>query len=203
MEMTAAGATGPEFLTSHCMRRKGSVRTGTAFGRPGLISTESQSFQNQCPLPSAPCFQSPQPIPSDSPMYTRAHRHTQQRCHPASRGLPAVAGKALTIKQKSTLPVSKTRQDKSLFRSLSDTCPPPLEQTRCVVLIGRGSIGLLSNNARRQLMSIGASEHRAFVRAKARFAGPKAQGHSFIRRNAVFTGHIAMCRWRHFRQSRS
>ena len=34
-------------------------------------------------------------------------------------------------------------------------------------------------------MSIGASEHRAFVRAKARFAGPKAQEHSFVRRNAV------------------
>ena len=41
----------------------------------------------------------------------------------------------------------------------------------------------------RQLMSIGASEHRAFVRAKARFAGQKAQEHSFVRRNAVFTGH--------------
>ena len=37
----------------------------------------------------------------------------------------------------------------------------------------------------RQLMSIGASEHRTFVRAKARFAGPKAQEHSFVRRNAV------------------
>ena len=47
-------------------------------------------------------------------------------------------------------------------------------------------------------MSIGASEHRAFVRAKARFAGQKAQEHSFVRRNAVFTGHIAMYRWRHF-----
>ena len=34
-------------------------------------------------------------------------------------------------------------------------------------------------------MSIGASEHRAFVRAKARFAGQKAQEHSFVRRNAV------------------
>ena len=34
-------------------------------------------------------------------------------------------------------------------------------------------------------MSIGASEHRTFVRAKARFAGQKAQGHSFVRRNAV------------------
>ncbi len=47
-------------------------------------------------------------------------------------------------------------------------------------------------------MSIGASEHRAFVRAKARFAGQKAQEHSFVRRNAVFAGHIAMYRWRHF-----
>ena len=47
-------------------------------------------------------------------------------------------------------------------------------------------------------MSIGASEHRTFVRAKARFAGQKAQEHSFVRRNAVFTGHIAMYRWRLF-----
>ena len=37
----------------------------------------------------------------------------------------------------------------------------------------------------RQLMSIGASEHRTLVRAKARFAGQKAQEHSFVRRNAV------------------
>ena len=125
MGMTAAGVTGPEFLTSHCMRRKGSVRTGTAFGRPGLVSTESKSFQNQRPLPSAPCFQSPQPIPSDSPMYTRARRHPQQRCHPESRGPSAVADNTLTDKQKSTLPVSKTRQNKSLFHSLSDTYPPP------------------------------------------------------------------------------
>ena len=50
----------------------------------------------------------------------------------------------------------------------------------------------------RQLMSIGASEHRPFVRAKARFAGQKAQEHGFVRRNAVFTGHIAMYRWWHF-----
>ena len=44
----------------------------------------------------------------------------------------------------------------------------------------------------RQLMSIGASEHRAFVRAKARFAGQKAQEHSFVRRNAV-TPYILPC----------
>ena len=47
-------------------------------------------------------------------------------------------------------------------------------------------------------MSIGASEHRTFVRAKARLAGQKSQEHSFVRRNAVFTGHIAMYRWWHF-----
>ena len=34
-------------------------------------------------------------------------------------------------------------------------------------------------------MGIGASEHRTLVRAKARFAGQKAQEHSFVRRNAV------------------
>ena len=39
----------------------------------------------------------------------------------------AVADNTLTIKQKSILPVSKTRQDKSLFRLLSDTYLPPLE----------------------------------------------------------------------------
>jgi len=39
----------------------------------------------------------------------------------------AVADNTLTIKQKSILPVSKTRQDKSLFRLLSDTYPPPAE----------------------------------------------------------------------------
>ena len=37
----------------------------------------------------------------------------------------------------------------------------------------------------RQLMSIGASEHRAFVRAKARFAGPQGSGTHFVHRNAV------------------
>ena len=41
-------------------------------------------------------------------------------------------------------------------------------------------------------MSIGASEHRPFVRAKARFAGQKAQEHSFVRRNAV-TPDILLC----------
>ena len=81
-----------------------------------------------------------------------------------------MADNTLIIKQKSTLPVSKTRQDKSLFRSLSDTYLPPANPTRCA-----------SHRQR---------EHRAFVRAKARFAGQKAQEHSFVRRNAVFTGHI-------------
>ena len=41
-------------------------------------------------------------------------------------GRSVVADNALTIKQKSTLPVSKTRQDKSLFRSLSGAYLPPL-----------------------------------------------------------------------------
>ena len=55
----------------------------------------------------------------------------------------------------------------------------------------------------RQLMSIGASEHRAFVQAKARFVGQKAQEHGFVRRNAVFTGHIARYRWWHFLAERA
>ena len=39
----------------------------------------------------------------------------------------AVADNTLTIKQKSALPVGETRQDKSSFRSLSDTyLPPPM-----------------------------------------------------------------------------
>ena len=41
------------------------------------------------------------------------------------RAISVVADNTLTIKQKSTLPVSKTRQDKSLFCSLPDTYPPP------------------------------------------------------------------------------
>ena len=42
-------------------------------------------------------------------------------------GRSAVADNTLTIKQKSTLPVGKTRQDKSSFLSLSDTyLPPPM-----------------------------------------------------------------------------
>ena len=58
-----------------------------------------------------------------------------------------VADNTLIIKQKSTLPVSKTRQDKSLFCSLSGTYPPP--QTRpAVPHAGRGSIGLLSGQRR-------------------------------------------------------
>ena len=192
MEMTAAGATGPEFLTSHCMHRNGFVRTGTAFGRPGLVSTESQSFQNQRPLPSAPCFQSPQPIPSDSPMYTRAHRHPQQRCHPESRGRSAVAGKALTDKQMTVLPVRISGQVKPLIYSVQDV----IRHRSCVVLSAEGASGFCRTMPPpgRQLMSIGVSEHRAFVRAKARFAGEKARQRQFIRRNAVFTGHIAMYR---------
>ena len=50
----------------------------------------------------------------------------------------------------------------------------------------------------RQLMSIGASEHRAFVRAKARFAGPNGSETHFVRRNAVIPDIFAMYRWRHF-----
>ena len=42
----------------------------------------------------------------------------------------AVADNTLTIKQKSTLPVSKTRQDKSLFCSLPGTYPPLLALER-------------------------------------------------------------------------
>ena len=41
----------------------------------------------------------------------------------------AVTDNTLIIKQKSTLPVSKTRQDKSLFCSLSGAYLPPVEQT--------------------------------------------------------------------------
>ena len=44
----------------------------------------------------------------------------------------AVADNTLTIKQKSTLPVSKTRQDKSLFCSLSDAYLPPPCDPLCV-----------------------------------------------------------------------
>ena len=46
-------------------------------------------------------------------------------------GRTAVADNTLTIKQKSILPIRKTRQDKSLFRSLSGAYPPPLESGLC------------------------------------------------------------------------
>ena len=52
-------------------------------------------------------------------------------------GRTAVADNTLTIKQKSILPIRKTRQDKSLFRSLSGAYPPPLESGLCVVLLCR------------------------------------------------------------------
>ena len=55
---------------------------------------------------------------------------SKSRCGGKS-GTRAVADNTLIIKQKSILPVGKTRQDKSLFRSLSDAYLPPL---RCVVL---------------------------------------------------------------------
>ena len=91
----------------------------------------------------------------------------------------AVADNTLTIKQKSTLPVSKTRQDKSLFRSLSGAYLPPVERTSVSSMSAEGASGFCQTMppSDRQLMSIGASEHRTSVRAKARFAGPKAQEH--------------------------
>ena len=55
---------------------------------------------------------------------------SKSRCGGKS-GTRAVADNTLIIKQKSILHVGKTRQDKSLFRSLLDTYLPPL---RCVVL---------------------------------------------------------------------
>ena len=60
-----------------------------------------------------------------SPGVSAASLFPTARCRSAAP--PAVADNTLTIKQKSTLPVSKTRQDKSLFRSLPGTYPPPLE----------------------------------------------------------------------------
>ncbi len=61
------------------------------------------------------------------------HCLTKARCSLCRRGAhsgrSAVADNTLIIKQKSILPVGKTRQDKSLFRSLSDTYLPPVGQT--------------------------------------------------------------------------
>ena len=53
------------------------------------------------------------------------------RAGAAEAELRAVADNTLIIKQKSTLPVSKTRQGQSLFRLLSDTYLPLVEQTDC------------------------------------------------------------------------
>ena len=105
-------------------------------------------------------------------------------------GPAAMADNTLIIKQKGTLPVSKTRQDKSLFRSLSDTYLPLIRHRKPDPLCATAAEGASDfcqtmPPSDRQLMSIGASEHQAFVRAKARFAGQKAQEHSFVRRNAV------------------
>ena len=69
-----------DFQKPACAER-GLVRTGIALGRPGLVSTESQSFQNQRPsLPPRPRFQSPPPIPFSSPppMCPRSHRRPVQ-----------------------------------------------------------------------------------------------------------------------------
>ena len=101
----------------------------------------------------------------------------------------------------------KTRQDKSLFRSLSDTYLPLIRHRKpdplCATAV-EGASGLCRTMPPfgRQLMSIGASEHRAFSGQKRVSPEKKAQQRQFIRRNAVFTGHIAMYRWRHFRRSR-
>ena len=78
--------------------------------------------------------------PDKSPMLRRANAHqlppgrghclTKARCslcRRRTRAHSAVADNTLTIKQKSTLLVSKTRQDKSLFCSLPGTYLPPLE----------------------------------------------------------------------------
>ena len=65
------------------------------------------------------------------------------------------------------LPVPPGRQVKPSSACLSAPCLPPLLSH---------VFGLCPRRQR---------EHRAFVRAKARFAGPKAQEHSFVRRNAV------------------
>ena len=105
----------------------------------------------------------------------------------AISGPSVVADNTLIIKQKSTLPVSKTRQDKSLFRLLSVCYLPPPTICTCVVLVGRGSIGLLSNNA---TVRTAVDEHwrvraSGFCPVKGAFRRPKAQEHSFVRRNAV------------------
>ena len=110
-----------------------------------------------------------------------------------------VADNTLTIKQKSTLPVSKTRQDKSLFRSLSDIYLPPTNST-AVPHVGRGSIGLLSNNAPvrpavDEYWRVRASD---FCPGKGAFRRPKGSGTHFVRRNAVTPDIFAMYRWRHF-----
>ena len=58
-------------------------------------------------------------------------RQWQQEQVRRNSAVRTVADDMLTIKQKSTLPVSKTRQDKSLFFSLPGTYPPPGAQPLC------------------------------------------------------------------------
>ena len=111
-----------------------------------------------------------------------------------SEAHPAVVDKTLTDRQIKVLPVRISGQVKPLIYSVSRCYPPP---AMCVLSRQYVTAETLT---RHEPMS--GREYLPFVRPKARFAGQKAQEHSFVRRNAVFTGHIAMYRWRHFRQSR-
>ena len=97
----------------------------------------------------------------------------------------------LADKQIKVLPVPICGQVKPLINSVSRCYLPPPPPAAVSSSSAEGASGFCRTMppSERQLMSIGASEHRAFVRAKARFAGQKAQEHSFVRRNAVFTGH--------------
>ena len=114
-------------------------------------------------------------------------------CHGGLRGgagsTAAVADNIVVQSELKVLPVPPGRQVKPSYACLSAPCLPPLLSH---------VFGLCPRRQRehrafvkqcppsdRQLMSIGASEHRAFVRAKARFAGPKGSGTHFVRRNAV------------------
>ena len=65
------------------------------------------------------------------PGVSAASMSATSRCRSAAAP-PAVADNTLTIKQKGTLPVSKTRQDKSLVCSLPGTYLPPPCDPLCV-----------------------------------------------------------------------
>ena len=90
--------------------------------------------------------------------------------------MAAVADNIVVQSELKVLPVPPGRQVKPSSACLSAPCLPPLCVHVCLVSTSaEGASGFCQTMppSDRQLMSIGASEHRTSVRAKARFAGQR------------------------------